>query len=317
MPSLLQRLFRRRRREPQSGALLRYNEFRPTSFGERLAALNTLHTLRSMHMLLAGAAGRLRWEVHSTFVENGELTLYSELLDAYAAYLFADWMVLGEARWREGFVRDLYEYEYSFAHPAPPLEAAAVLLQKMYELERAEYQAFWRQGASVFAVVAGDKSHVALPSQVEEARKTLQDRVRAAGAGGIEVLPLDIEFREIQRGLASYDFPTQKVHLVRELCNLFAVDSSLLNDPQNKTYSNKTEAQKALFVNVIIPNAYTFAKGMTRTLRAAGRHVSIEVGLDEIESIAELRLQNAKALLDLYEAGLISREEARIGLGYE
>lgn len=312
---LLSRFFRNRK--VKSTLFARYSEFAPTNYSERLSALKTLHVVRAMHTLLAGAAGRLRWSVKSVAANESELALYSELADAYASILFADYMILGEARFRKGFVRDLSDYDYAVVHPAPPLEAASVLISKLYELERAEYQAFWRQGASVFAVVTNDGSHVALPSQVEAARKQLQDNIRRAGAGGIEILPVDLEFKEIQRGLADYDFPGQKIHLIRELCNLFAVDSSLLNDPENKTYSNKTEAQKALFVNVIIPNAFTFAQAVTRHLAQEGEAIRLEVSYDEVESIAEMRLDAAQAMLALYNAGIVNKDEVRKVLGYE
>ena len=40
---------------------------------------------------------------------------------------------------------------------------------------------------------------------------------------------------------------------LRDLCNLYGVDSSLFNDPANKTYNNRKEAEKAMFTNAVIP----------------------------------------------------------------
>ncbi len=67
--------------------------------------------------------------------------------------------------------------------------------------------------------------------------------------------------------------------LLRELCNLFAVDSSLLNDPENKTYSNKQLAEQALFVNVIIPQVHHFLYELTLALRASGE-LAITIDVD-------------------------------------
>jgi phage portal protein BeeE len=40
---------------------------------------------------------------------------------------------------------------------------------------------------------------------------------------------------------------------LRDLCNLYGVDSSLFNDPANKTYNNRKEAEKSMFTNAVIP----------------------------------------------------------------
>jgi len=37
------------------------------------------------------------------------------------------------------------------------------------------------------------------------------------------------------------------------MCNVLGLDSSLFNDPANKTFNNRLEAEKALYTNVIIP----------------------------------------------------------------
>ena len=40
---------------------------------------------------------------------------------------------------------------------------------------------------------------------------------------------------------------------LRAICNVFGLDSSLFNDPANKTFNNRKEAEKALYTNAIIP----------------------------------------------------------------
>ena len=305
-----QRLLRALKPKPEVAYSLQLSDvvFAPTSFTERYRALQMLPAVKSIHTLLEGAAGRLTWEV---YFEEQYLENYSELLDAYAGLLFADWLVLGEARFRKGFIRDLKDYEIACLHPSPPLESAGILLKKLFELERAEYQAFWRQGAMVFAVIQENTTYIPTPDSLDTARKILQNNIRHAGAGGVELLPVPLEFKELTKGLKEYGFTDQKVHLVRELCNLFAIDSSLMNDPDNKTYSNKTEAQKALYVNVIIPNAVAFAKSLERELFRQNQHFTIKVDYSSIESISEMRLEQTDNIISLYEAGIITLEEAQ------
>jgi phage portal protein BeeE len=231
--------------------------------------------------------------------------------------LFADWLVLGRALIAQGWRRtlDAYEAQLVVDHSAPPLEAAGSLLFKLAELERAEQQAFWRQGATVFAVVSGASGLVATPAQAEVAREALQRSVRAAGVGGIEVLPTALEFKELSRTLKDYGFEGLKIMLIRELCNLFSIDSSLLNDPENKTYSNKELAEQALFVNVVIPQVYHFLYELTLALRAAGElQLQIEADASNIEALAEQRRQHAMFVVELFKAGLLTPEEAKAKL---
>ncbi len=51
---------------------------------------------------------------------------------------------------------------------------------------------------------------------------------------------------------------------LRAVCNVFGLDSSLFNDPANKTFNNRKEAEKALFTNAIIPIAEKVGKSHTQ-----------------------------------------------------
>ena len=42
---------------------------------------------------------------------------------------------------------------------------------------------------------------------------------------------------------------------LRAMCNVFSLDSSLFNDPANKTFNNRKEAEKAMYTNAVIPLA--------------------------------------------------------------
>jgi len=45
---------------------------------------------------------------------------------------------------------------------------------------------------------------------------------------------------------------SEKITL-RELCNVFGVNSALFNDPDNKTYNNMKEAKKEMLTQVVLP----------------------------------------------------------------
>ena len=51
----------------------------------------------------------------------------------------------------------------------------------------------------------------------------------------------------------------QGVISLRAMCNVFGLDSSLFNDPANKTFNNRLEAEKAFYTNAIMPLASSVA----------------------------------------------------------
>jgi len=56
-------------------------------------------------------------------------------------------------------------------------------------------------------------------------------------------------------GLCPVDFQlleSEKITL-RELCNVYGVNSALFNDPDNKTYNNMKEAKKEMLTQVVLP----------------------------------------------------------------
>jgi hypothetical protein len=138
--------------------------------------------------------------------------------------------------------------------------------------------------------------------ELDQLRKNLQDKVRKGGVGGIEPVSVPIELIPVPIDNEKYRLTEIRTQLIRELCNLFQIDSSLLNDPENKTYSNKTLALKALYTNVIIPTAYEVAYALqTRTLDYV-----ITIETSNIELLHEVRVAQADYVIKLLQAGLLT-----------
>lgn len=274
--------------------------------------------MRAIHTVLAGAANRMEWRILRGDTAD---EIESRLLDAYAGLLFADWMVLGEAWIGQAWMPAERGHPQALrvAHPSPPLMSATALLQKLRQLERAQLQALWRWGASVFIAPVGEGNLVPTPQEREAAREALHASLREAGVGGVEFLPYKMEFVELKTKPVDYRFDLLATQYIRELCNLFGIDSSLLNDPENKTYSNKTEAQKALYVNVIIPNAYLFAELLNRELilQNSAPYPQVQPDPSNLEPLAEERQAQTQFLVQLYREGIITLDEVRKKLGYD
>lgn len=71
--------------------------------------------------------------------------------------------------------------------------------------------------------------------------------------GKVKVTNKDLNY--IQMAMSSTDLQLIEKGVVnlRAMCNVFGLDSSLFNDPANKTFNNRKEAEKALYTNASIP----------------------------------------------------------------
>jgi HK97 family phage portal protein len=81
--------------------------------------------------------------------------------------------------------------------------------------------------------------------------------------GKVKVTNKDLSY--IQMAMSSTDLQLieKGVITLRAICNVFGLDSSLFNDPANKTFNNRKEAEKSMYTNVIMPIAKKIAEKHT------------------------------------------------------
>lgn len=133
-----------------------------------------------------------------------------------------------------------------------PLQAGLLSLVASNDNKTAQSVIVRNQGIRGMITSRGDRA------QTEDQRKQIQEAadMRMMGAKKFgKALTTSANVDWIQMGMD----PTQlkiiesSVMKLRDLCNLYGVDSSLYNDPANKTYNNRKEAEKAMFTNAVIP----------------------------------------------------------------
>lgn len=73
--------------------------------------------------------------------------------------------------------------------------------------------------------------------------------------GGIHVTNKDLKYIPMAMSATDLQLIEQGVISLRAMCNVFGLDSSLFNDPANKTFNNRLEAEKALYTNAVMPLA--------------------------------------------------------------
>lgn len=73
--------------------------------------------------------------------------------------------------------------------------------------------------------------------------------------GGVRVTNKNLKYISMAMSATDLQLIEQGVISLRAICNVLGLDSSLFNDPSNKTFNNRLEAEKAMYTNVIIPLA--------------------------------------------------------------
>jgi phage portal protein BeeE len=100
------------------------------------------------------------------------------------------------------------------------------------------------------------------PMTREEAKETQesfdQDTAGTHNFGRIKVTNKNLDFVQMAMNSTDLQLLEKGVVNLRSICNVLGYDSSLFNDPANKTFNNRKEAETAMFTNVMMPLAKKF-----------------------------------------------------------
>jgi hypothetical protein len=278
-------------------------------------ALRSIPTLAKIHNLLATAVNRLNFHVR---VLGQIIDDLSYTFDYYSGAAFADWYVAGytifDTNLRYIPLSTLPDISVSddvivVHNVRRPIQTAQPILIAAYEYYRALTQAMRNLGAWNFAVLSSEA--VRAKSDADTLRGMLSDMRRKAGVGGIEFLAIPFEFRSVTPEMPNLALDKISTLINREICDIYAIDSSLLNDPENKTYNNKSEALKGLYTHVLLPACDQFVEAMTRAFSAAGYTYTFQYSTGAMEGLLDDKRGTAAILMQAYSMGLVKESEIR------
>jgi HK97 family phage portal protein len=156
-------------------------------------------------------------------------------------------------------------------------------------------------------------------TQASDLEKQWTRKLGSDKAGKIMVTAAKFDYKQL--GLSPVDLnilESQKMDL-RDICNVYGVSSELLNDPDNKTNSNKKESRSALYYERVIPELDTIRDELNRWLVAPyskmdGKQYHIDYDLSAIPALQEDMEKVTKQLLD---AWWLTPNEKRTAQGYD
>lgn len=196
------------------------------------------------------------------------------------------------------------------------IQVAAQVIQVGNDRWDANANLFQNRGANGLIT---DKSM--RPMTPEEAEKVQESWDRETGGarnfGKIKVTNKDLNYIPMGMSPADLQLIESGVINLRAICNVFGLDSSLFNDPANKTYNNRLEAEKALYSNCIIPLSDKVAEHLTRFICKShfpDKTVRMRQDFSTVECLNESLKEKSEPLIKLKDSGILTANEVRVKL---
>lgn len=146
-----------------------------------------------------------------------------------------------------------YSSNGSHLYGQSPLKAALRVLQQSNDAQKASVKLFQNVGANGILFDDSGDGNLTPEQAYELKRKWKSENTGVENIGDVVIAASKLGW--VQMGLSPVDLAiidSMKMNL-RQLCNVYRVNSALMNDPDNKTYNNMYEARKALISDAIIP----------------------------------------------------------------
>ena len=140
-----------------------------------------------------------------------------------------------------------------------PLFAASKLLTRDNEGKTAMVADFQNGGPAGIIKIKPNAQYAGIDpavmgTEAAQLKKIIIENAGSANRGKIAASGYDVDFVKVGVPAVEMEILNAEKFNQRSLCNVFGgIPSELLNDPDNKSYNNKKEAEKALTVRAAIP----------------------------------------------------------------
>lgn len=210
--------------------------------------------------------------------------------------------ILHEKYWNPEW--DLYgEQLYGMS----PLRAALRRIQRNNEAQVAGLSAFQNGGARGLLTPENNESVVSSLSEMTwEQLGAIKERVDMEIGGGAKMANktslLNMPFKWQSIGLSPVDLAILESEQfdLRMLCNVFGVPSQLMNDPENKSYNNQSEGEKALTARCAMPLLNSRRDSFNRKLQSLpaykGKNIIVDYDMTVYTELEEDKKEQAEWL---------------------
>jgi len=245
-----------------------------------------------------------------------------------------------EAVLHDKFFNPVYSAQGDHLWGLSPLKAALILTTKSNEANKTEAAQFQNQGPKRIIFVDESPELVneeVASQQAQQIKAIIQGREYSGSYNANKVATSGYRMNSIDIGLSPVDLGIVESEQwsLRRFCNVYGVPSQLLNDPDNKTFNNQKEGEKALTMRCALPQLNSFREHLNRKLRNdwgyKGQNIIVDYDLSvftELQDDLQTKWQWVKELpvswrykLDLmgmdYEDNQPGLDEVMIPSGYQ
>jgi HK97 family phage portal protein len=157
----------------------------------------------------------------------------------------------------------------------------------------------------------GDLNEVQAQQLKDKFRKNFQG---ADNAGDVIITPKKLSWVNFGLNASDVSLIEQYNASIKDLCNIYNVPVSLLNNTESSTFNNVKEAKKALYQNCVIPELNKIADELNRWLAPKyGEKLCIEF---DYSAIPELQEETEKVVSQMSQAWWLTPNEKRAAMSY-
>lgn len=172
-----------------------------------------------------------------------------------------------------------------------PLQAAYRTVQRSNDAKDTSVGMLQNQGPK--GILYADESNDFGPEQAGKLKEDFYNQygtknkiIQNAG----QILIAGAKLGWVNMGMSPVDLQlleSEKITL-RELCNVYGVNSALFNDPDNKTYNNMKEAKKEMLTQVVLPELVLIRDALNRFFASEmGRDLYIDFDITVFPELQE------------------------------
>lgn len=193
-----------------------------------------------------------------------------------------------------------------------PIQVAAMVVQSGND--RWEADAALLQNRGAIGMITDKSNRPMLPDEAARVQSDFDRQTTGThNFGKIKVTNKDLSYIQMAMSSADLQLIEKGVVNLRAICNVFGLDSSLFNDPENKTYNNRKEAEKSMYTNAIMPISDRMSEALTRFIcknHFPDKTVRMRQNFSGIEVLQENFKEKAEVYSMLKRDGIITANTA-------
>lgn len=202
-----------------------------------------------------------------------------------------------------------------------PLEAGMFAYESSNQKWEASANILKNRGA--IGILSNESDIPLTPTQMDAAQEAWQSKFGGGKNYGKPFMTsAKMKWQNIALSPQDLQLIESGVMSLRAICNIYQIDSSLFNDPANKTFNNRKEAAKSMWQDAVIPLLESFTQSFNNWVvanysEAEGRDYVLTYDLSNISVLHEDKDKQADRVTKLVSSGIITPNEAREMIGLE